>query len=328
MEVEILSSKDINKEKWNELIYTSQEGNIFATYDYLQHCEREWKAVVLFNKAGSYQAGLPFQVRRMYGIEYIYQDPFCRELGLFTKRNLLEDELTHLLQTSLMSYKYVASYNFNVCNNNIFSEANRFPSQYLSTTATYHLNLNKSYKEIEQGFNTNRKRELKKAIKSKLELECTEDIEDGFQLFTKYTFHKIKGVEYYQIDLLKKLYNNLISDGLLKVYYACFKKRRVSTAFYVHYKNRLVYIFGANDNQALKVGASTFLHAEVIKKYACSELVLDFEGGDDSNLAYFYKSFGAKKKTITLFKRNDLPIPFRVVMWTKRLLYHYIGRGK
>jgi len=215
----ILTSDEIDKEKWDDFILQSREGNIYATYTYLQGCEREWKATILYDKENNHRAVMPFQVRKVYGMTYIYQDPFARELGIFSKDILSKVEYAALLNTTFKSCRYVAKYHFNVDNYKLFRNDKFYREEGLTEAITFHLDLRQTYGEIWEEFNKNRKRDIKKAEKYRLEVDSSKNMDEAFELFKANTIHKIKGLMYYQLELEKALYTQLIDGNVLKAYY-------------------------------------------------------------------------------------------------------------
>jgi hypothetical protein len=55
----------------------------------------------------------------------------------------------------------------------------------------------------------------------------------------------------------------------------------------------------------------TFLFDNVINEFAGTQVVLDFEGSNDENLARFYRGFGAKEVYYKVLKYNMLPFPLK-----------------
>jgi hypothetical protein len=215
----ILTSDEIDKEKWDDFILQSREGNIYATYTYLQGCEREWKATILYDKENNHRAVMPFQDRKVYGMTYIYQDPFARELGIFSKDILSKVEYAALLNTTFKSCRYVAKYHFNVDNYKLFRNDKFYREEGLTEAITFHLDLRQTYGEIWEKSNKNRKRDIKKAEKYRLEVDSSKNMDEAFELFKANTIHKIKGLMYYQLELEKALYTQLIDGNVLKAYY-------------------------------------------------------------------------------------------------------------
>jgi hypothetical protein len=78
--------------------------------------------------------------------------------------------------------------------------------------------------------------------------------------------------------------------------------------------NRAYYILVGNHPNGKTIGASHALIDEFIKDYAGKNMLLDFEGSDIPNLAFFYSSFGATQEKYPSIKWNRLPFYLR---WMK-----------
>ncbi|HRG24810.1 MAG TPA: hypothetical protein PLL23_10470, partial [Chitinophagaceae bacterium] len=63
------------------------------------------------------------------------------------------------------------------------------------------------------------------------------------------------------------------------------------------------------------IGASHALIDAFIADYAGQDLLLDFEGSDIRNLAFFYSSFGAIQEIYPALKINRLPFYLK---WLKK----------
>ena len=75
--------------------------------------------------------------------------------------------------------------------------------------------------------------------------------------------------------------------------------------FFSH--NRAYYILVGNHPNGRTLGASHALIDAFIRDQAGSGMILDFEGSDIRNLAFFYSSFGAKQEIYPALKINRLP---------------------
>jgi hypothetical protein len=79
-----------------------------------------------------------------------------------------------------------------------------------------------------------------------------------------------------------------------------------SCAFAFSHK-RAYYILVGNHPNGRTLGASHALIDAFIKDHAGQDLLLDFEGSDIRNLAFFYSSYGAKEEKYSAIKLNRLP---------------------
>ncbi|MDF9801211.1 hypothetical protein OKW21_006474 [Catalinimonas alkaloidigena] len=318
MHVIVLRSHEIDQETWDNFILGSREGNIYATYTYLQHCERVWKAAILLDEHENYLAVMPFQVRKVYGIEYIYQDPFARELGIYTRRNLTHVQYNELLKASLKSYRYVARYHFNVDNYSLLKQDDYLPEGFLSAISTYHLDLRKSYKEIYDNYRYDRKYSIRRANRYEQHIVGSTDVEQALNIFRQVTFHKIPGLNLYQIELKKRLYAHLVQLGLMEVYYVSYNNSIIAAALIVKYNKKVVYLFGSNSKLAFQIRSSSLLIDHIIQKYAGQDLIFDFEGGEVQSLGNFYASFGAESRIIYTYEKNTLPKIVSLLMKSRK----------
>ena len=75
---------------------------------------------------------------------------------------------------------------------------------------------------------------------------------------------------------------------------------------------RVIFIFSGNTDEGKKSGAMHFLIEYMIKEQAGNEIVFDFEGSNDENLARFYQSFAVENKPYSFVKLNNLPFPYNL----------------
>ena len=87
-------------------------------------------------------------------------------------------------------------------------------------------------------------------------------------------------------------------------------------------KNRAYFLFAASSPAARENGAMFSLIDRFGQNHSGSDIILDFEGGNDPQLGRFYKSFGAAEVHYPQLRMNRLPA-------VVRLAYKYArSRGK
>ncbi len=112
----------------------------------------------------------------------------------------------------------------------------------------------------------------------------------------------------------KKLYELLKNKGQAKTYGIIDSKNKIlASAVFFFSHNRAYYIMVGNHPDGKTIGASHALIDAFIKDHANQNLILDFEGSDIRNLAFFYEGFGATFEIYPVLKINKLP-------WFIRLL--------
>jgi hypothetical protein len=81
----------------------------------------------------------------------------------------------------------------------------------------------------------------------------------------------------------------------------------VASCVYFFSHNRGYYILVGNHPNGKTIGASHYLIDRFIFDHSNQNLLLDFEGSDIRNLAFFYSSFGADSEIYPFLKINRLP---------------------
>ena len=92
------------------------------------------------------------------------------------------------------------------------------------------------------------------------------------------------------------------------------KDKFLAGAFFITYRNRAVFLFSANTEEGRDARAMYGIIDRFILENAGGELILDFEGSNNQDLARFYKSFGGKNFDYPGLRINRLP---RMVRWIK-----------
>ena len=86
-------------------------------------------------------------------------------------------------------------------------------------------------------------------------------------------------------------------------------------ALFLRDENRIYNILPSTTTAGKKHSAMHFLIDNVIKEFAGTPLIFDFEGSDLPGIKAFYQSFGAVNEPYYHLHYNHLPAPFK---WLKR----------
>jgi hypothetical protein len=74
---------------------------------------------------------------------------------------------------------------------------------------------------------------------------------------------------------------------------------------------RLYNIMSTTLPEGRRLEANHFLFEQLIREFANSDLILDFEGSDIAGIANFYKKFGAVSEPYFFVRFNNLPWPIK-----------------
>jgi hypothetical protein len=276
--------KEINKRLWDECISSSVNGRIYAYSWYLDIVADNWNALIL----DDYKAVFPLPFRRKFGVDYIYQPVFTQQLGLFSKVPLKPSLLDEFLTQIPSQYKFV-DINLN--------QHNRLNSLNIKAESRQNIEMDliDEYEFIKEGYSNNLRRNLKNAAKAKLTIFENLKPDAVIRLFQS---NKGKQLDVYSTEdysrLIRTVYKAL-QLGQAEVWGAYSSENNLcAAAIFLRSNKRVTFLFSGSNNFARQNGALPYLIDAYIEANAGQELVFDFEGSNDDNLARFYLGFGSK----------------------------------
>lgn len=299
-----LKNNEIDKEKWDECIIQSFNGNAYVYSWYLDLVHEDWEALV----EDDYQRVMPLTLRKKFGITYYYQPYFTQQFGVFSINIINPDIIDNFIQ-SIPPHVKLIDVNFNCFN--ILNKGN------YSTliNKNYLLDLINEYPKLASKYSNNTKRNLKKSFKSDLVFMKGVVPEKIIALFRKNRGADISNWKDGNYHVLQRIMYNAIHKGMgftCGVYTQ--QNELCAGAFFLKNNNRIVFLFSGSDKIAKSNGAMTYLIDTVIRNNSPGGNILDFEGSNNANLARYYKGFGAKKTTYTRLKINRLNFILNAVL--------------
>jgi hypothetical protein len=294
-QIKYLQQGDIDRTKWNECIDNAPNGLIYAYSFYLDHMGKHWDALVV----NDYEAVMPLTWNRKYSFYYLYQPAFTASLGVFGK-NISQEMVKRFLDAIPSKFRLIEiSLNY----------SNLFPSEISGyyPRHNYILDLNKPYEEILKGYRDNHKRNISKANQLGCKVSKEIPVDEIININQEQLKH-IDGTKPEDYTHFKKLYELLKNRGQAKTYSIVDSQNKIlASAVFFFSHNRAYYIMVGNHPDGKTIGASHALIDAFIKDHAGQDLILDFEGSDIRNLAFFYSGFGAKEEIYPAIKINRLP---------------------
>jgi lipid II:glycine glycyltransferase (peptidoglycan interpeptide bridge formation enzyme) len=168
----------------------------------------------------------------------------------------------------------------------------------------YVLPLNQSYEAVYKNFRENIKRNIKRSVQYGCHIKTGIEIDDVIELAKQ----QPNAVAENDFKKFKKLYTLLKERSAGKSYGVFSNKNELlASCVFIFSHNRAYYILVGNHPNGRTLGASHALIDAFIKDHAGQNLLLDFEGSDIRNLAFFYSSFGASEEKYPAIKINNLP---------------------
>ena len=280
MKVIHLKQKNIDKQKWDLCIENSIHGIAYAYSWYLDAVFQNWSALVL----GDYESVFPLTIQSKLGFKYFFTPIFAMQFGVFSKHEMT-DELQLLFYNSLP--KGIKMYDFSVNSSNSF-HPKYFHIKSKECQVVY---LNKSYAEIASHYSNNLKRNLNKAIKTKLTIKYSESTEDVISLFQQNRGKNIKDIKHNHYNVLNTLILNGIEKNKIKII-ECYDEREIIAAgFFTFCNNRIIYHKGGTNNKGKKYGAMHLIVDFIIQTHQNSDWILDFGGSSIPSVKQFNRNF-------------------------------------
>lgn len=297
--INYLKHNEIDKVKWDACIKESFNSMVYAASWYLDLVHEEWDALV----EGDYERVMPLTGRKKYSVYYLFQPFFTQQLGVFSKSILTPSIIKEFIDHIPAHFQYI---DINLNSFNRFEDKNLI----LQSNKNFVLDLINEYPKLAAKYSVNTKRNLKKSAASKL--SCIKSIKPEviITLFRENRGKMItKWKDRHYIQLQKLIYTS-IHKGRGNTYGIFDENNQLCAgAFFVSSNNRLIFLFSGSNDIAKEKAAMTMLIDEVIKEFAPGNMVLDFEGSNDPNLARFYRGFGAKESSYLSLRINKLKFP-------------------
>lgn len=302
--IQLIKHADIDQQKWNDCITQSSNGLVYAYAWYLDAMTAgQWDALVL----NDYEALMPLTWNKKFGVNYLYQPFFCASLGVFSKQAITKELLSNFLHAIPQRFKYIDIY---LNQQNLFA-IDGFP---FTERINYVLQLNESYENISSKYRTNLKRNIRKAEESKLIVKDDVAIKDILSL-AKETMQRVSPITDEQVSRFETVFSAATQLATTETIGICSQRNELlASAAFIHSHNRWYYILVGNHPNGKTLGASHYLIDRFIHKHAASNDLLDFEGSDIRNLAFFYSSYGAVEEKYPALRMNRLP---KFLRWLK-----------
>ena len=294
-QIKYLQQKEIDKEKWDACISNAMNGLIYAYSFYLDHMAKHWDALVL----ADYEAVMPLTWNKKYSLYYLYQPAFTASLGVFGKD--VDGTLVKNFLDSIPKKFRLTEISLNHANNFPAAINGYYPR------SNYVLDLNKPYEEILYRYRESHRRNILKAKQVGCRISKEISVDEIITINQEQLKH-IDGTKPEDYIQFRNLYKFLKDKHQAKTYAVVDPTNKtLASAVFFFSQTRVYYILVGNHPDGKTLGASHALIDAFIKDHAGQNLILDFEGSDIRNLAFFYSSFGAKEEIYPAIKINRLP---------------------
>ncbi len=290
--------KDIDFKKWDDCISNSRNASFFPLSDVLNITSPNWDCLIY----GDYEAVFPLPWRKKIGLFYVYPPFFSTQLGLFSKKEM---DIIPFLQAIPSSFKYIEIKS----NTDVVTPSENFV---MKKNRTYYLSLQSRYEELFSRFSKNHKQNIHKSEKSNLSIQKEGvEVDDIIALFIE-NKGSISSFNKKDYAVLSDLMKHLINKRQAEVWSVFDENGKLCAGgFFVFYFEKVHFLFSGSNSISKERRAMFFLFAQFLKANAGSNLVFDFGGSNDDNLARFYGGFGSNEHFYDTICVNRLPIFYK-----------------
>ena len=296
-EISYLAHKHIDKKKWDHCIRSASNCLIYSYSWYLDMMADNWDALI----ATDYEWVMPLTFRKKWGVKYLYQPAFTQQLGIFGKQAIDQNVVGSFVKEAEKKFSFAEIF---------LNKGNRIAEG--AKKDNFILNLHHSYEKLEAGFKEDLRRNLNRCKTFGLLYHPSEDYRQAINYYRREYSSRIsqlEGRDYRRFtDLCGIAYENnmlltrkveLPGSGILAI------------ALLLQDSGRLYNIMSTTLPEGRRLEANHFLFEQLIREFANSDLILDFEGSDIAGIANFYKKFGAVSEPYFFVRFNNLPWPIK-----------------
>jgi len=304
--IRFLKQEMIDRAKWDNCIDNAINGSLNSQSWFLDIVSPGWCALI----ENDYEKVFPLTVRSRAGNAYIMQPYFTQQLGLFYTTPPTPEKIKEFLNSIPAKFRYI---DINLNTSNRIEGDNRF-----SNMTNFELDLAFEYSELSSLYQENLKRNLKKARLNKLTLIKAVKPEDMISLFRENKGQDLLHLKSAQYQLIQQISNQSLKSGAGNIWgVRDGSNQLIAAALWVKSHQKAVFLFSALSQSGKKLHAMPWLIDSFINEHAGNALILDFEGSNDTGLARFYRSFGAKEVFYQRYRLNTLPIlsGFALKLW-------------
>ena len=307
MNIRYLPYKEIDKAKWDNCISNAANSLIYARSFYLDAMANNWDALVL----DDYEAVMPLPWKKKWNIKYLYQPPFTQQLGVFSIKPLTASQVKFFIETASQHFKF-AEITLNYSN---VSEP-LGPVFNVTHRDNYTLNLNRPYEAMHDNYLPAFTKSLRRIRKFEMLYVSSVNYQKTVELYrhlygNRFQFIDAKIYQHFE-DICKLLFRE---NGLVIRHARSTGNKLLASAILLKDENRLYNIISCITSEGKKLEANYFLYDSIIKEFASTPLLLDFEGSDIEGVAAFYKKFNPEHEPYPFIKFNTLPA---FIKWFKK----------
>lgn len=278
MKIELLNRQQIDEAKWNMCIEQSGFDRVNAQVWYLDIVAKGWQALVL----NDYDAVMPMAIKQRWGIRYITLPDWSQQLGIFSRVVLHSDTIHLFYQRIPYVFRHLQ------VNSRPNPDKTMACSQQLPNCE---LMLCHDKATLMHQFSQNTKRNVRKSAACELSMPLENHANEFLVFMDQWARFECSPK---QRELLRQIITDAIARDCGWIVKACSQTGEVlAMVFFLKSKTRIIYHTSVSSPQGYDSCATYAIVNHIIRQYAGSGLILDFEGSRIDGIKRFFEGFGA-----------------------------------
>ena len=292
--IQYLSGDEIDREKWDHCISTSPNGLLYNTSIYLDMLADNWNAVII----DDYKAVMPLPWRKKFIIKYHYHVPFIPQGGMTGE---FGDEMYRLLTRTIFRHIRYGDLVFNHANSEYALHIGAVP------LVNMVLDLSVEFPHIHKTYHRDLEKNLRRSSRYPLEYSADNNIKLPVALFRKMYASRLPAIRSVDYERFTGLCLHLQKTGNAFVRKVLDERGKLmAVALFLKDQSRIYNIMNAVTPEGRQKSANHFLFDQLIREFAGSGLLLDFEGSQQPGIRKFYENFGAVNQPYYWHRRYPL----------------------
>jgi hypothetical protein len=300
--IRYLKRQEIDTARWDGCIGKASNGLIYGWHVYLDHMARgDWDALIY----GDYEAVMPLPWRRKFSITYSYQPAFTQQGGIFflpALAPLIPDLIDSFLKELRLHFRF----------SDIFlNYANPRPG--LPAHKNYILPLDAPYDQLASRYNKDLARNLRLAEENSLDYLTDFSLDRALESFENEYASRLPSFRKVDYHNFRSLCIHMRQRNEVLVRAVCTQQQLLACTVVLRDHRRLYLLQSTTFAEGRRKRANHFLLDKLIREFAATGLLFDFEGSDIIGISQFYENFGSRLQPYFLYRHNQLPWPVRLL---------------
>lgn len=323
MKAILRNAQDIDRGLWHTLLMHSPQAAIYLQPDYLDIVAPGWQAIEVWRDQ-SLLAVMPLHLKQKAGYTYALQPSFCQYWGIafaagdfgsaaktYHHRRKVVKAVVEAIPAAIKWFLFGFAPEFD------YPHPFHWAGYRLSTRYTYRLDLTEGFADVEQGFDSDLRNDIRKATRSGLVVQVRSSGEGLMELVEANAAVGKQLLTVAESKTLEKLIAFLLSAHLgriLEVKDA--EGKLLGAALLGSFARKTSYLMSAQLPGNAHRGCMGLLLSQAIASACGTDQLFDFEGSMIEGIEGFFRGFGGHPVPYLMIEKNGLPLPIR---WIRKL---------